>query len=69
MNGDKFRKVGGGRKLITRGLTYRFNVVDRTIYRWVEAGILPRPTYINNRKYWEEDEVIEADRALRAASA
>jgi hypothetical protein len=34
-------------------------VVDRTIDRWVETGILPQPIYINNRRYFDLQEVDE----------
>jgi hypothetical protein len=32
------------------------------IDRWVEAGILPEPEYINDIRYWDEDEVEEGER-------
>jgi hypothetical protein len=34
-------------------------VVDRTIGRWVATGILPQPIYINNRRYFDLQEVDE----------
>lgn len=56
---DKFRKV---RKLTSRQLCERYNVVVRTIDRWTAAGILPEPMVINGYRYWDEAEVEERDR-------
>jgi predicted site-specific integrase-resolvase len=42
------------RKLTSRVLQARYGVVDRTIDRWVEAGILPVPMRINKIRYWDE---------------
>jgi hypothetical protein len=67
MNGDKKRV--GARKLVARDLINYFGVVDRTITRWVETGILPQPIYINHRRYWDEDAIAEAERTLRNAAA
>jgi predicted DNA-binding transcriptional regulator AlpA len=50
------------RKLTTRALCQRYDVVDRTIDRWVATGILPKPLYINNRRYWDEAEVEQHER-------
>jgi DNA-binding transcriptional MerR regulator len=49
--------------LPTRALCERYDIVDRTIDRWVEQGILPAPTIINNRRYWPEDEIEKRERA------
>jgi predicted DNA-binding transcriptional regulator AlpA len=56
------------RKLTTRALQKRYNeVADRTIDRWVKAGILPQPMRINKIRYWDEDEVEQYDRERMAA--
>jgi predicted site-specific integrase-resolvase len=55
---DKFRSV---RKVQARVLCQRYDVVTRTIDRWVEAGVLPEPEYINGIRYWDEDEVEERE--------
>ena len=51
------------RKLTARALQERYGVVDRTLDRWVKAGILPEPMRINHRRYWDEAQVEERDRA------
>ena len=56
---DNFRSV---RKITSRVLCERHGVVTRTIDRWVEAGILPEPEYINGIRYWDVDEVEERER-------
>jgi predicted DNA-binding transcriptional regulator AlpA len=48
-----------GRKVTVRYLCQRFGIVDRTIDRWVATGILPQPIYINNRRYFDLQEVDE----------
>jgi len=54
------------RKLTARALQERYGVVDRTLDRWVKAGILPEPMRINHRRYWDSDEVEARDRARSA---
>jgi predicted DNA-binding transcriptional regulator AlpA len=44
------------------------NISDRTVDRWVRAGVLPKPTYIEKQRYWMEDELDERDKA-RCAGA
>jgi DNA-binding transcriptional MerR regulator len=56
------------KKLTTRLLCERYSVCDRTIDRWVEAGILPEPMRINKARYWDEQEIEQLDRE-RAAKA
>jgi predicted DNA-binding transcriptional regulator AlpA len=56
------------RKLTTRAVQKRYNeVADRTIDRWVKAGIFPQPMRINKIRYWDEDEVEQYDRERMAA--
>jgi predicted site-specific integrase-resolvase len=49
-------------KLTCRALQERYGVVDKTIDRWVQAGVLPAPMYINRRRYWDADEIEHRDR-------
>lgn len=49
-------------KLTCRALQERYGVVDKTIDRWVQAGVLPAPMYINKRRYWDADEIEQRDR-------
>ena len=35
-----------------RAFAERHGVSPRTIDRWATAGLLPKPTRINKRKYW-----------------
>jgi predicted DNA-binding transcriptional regulator AlpA len=58
-----------------RAVCARYGISDRTVDRWVEAGELPQPIYIQGRRYWEEatlaerDEARKTDAALAIASA
>ena len=54
------------RKLRTRALCDRYDVVSRTIDRWVQIGILPPPMIINNVRYWDEDEIDRRDQERMA---
>ena len=40
----------------------------RTLYRWVNKGILPRPVSINGRNYIKQSAVEEAERKLERAA-
>jgi hypothetical protein len=42
------------------------NISDRTIDRWVDAGVLSEPTYICGRRYWSEER-LDQDDVARAA--
>jgi predicted site-specific integrase-resolvase len=48
-----------GRKVTVRYICERFGIVDRTVDRWIETGILPQPMYINKRRYFDLQEVDE----------
>jgi predicted site-specific integrase-resolvase len=48
-----------GRKVTVRYICERFGIVDRTVDRWIETGILPEPIYINKRRYFDLQEVDE----------
>jgi predicted DNA-binding transcriptional regulator AlpA len=50
------------RKVRARALCERYGVVERTIYRWVAAGILPEPMWINGIRFWDDDEIEQRDR-------
>jgi hypothetical protein len=45
-----------------RALCARYNVVPKTITRWIEAGILPQPMWINKRRYWDLAQLDAFDR-------
>jgi predicted DNA-binding transcriptional regulator AlpA len=49
------------RKLTSRALQQRYGVVDRTIDRWVESGVLPQPMRINKIRYWDLEEIEARD--------
>jgi hypothetical protein len=54
-----------GRKLPRRKTCERYNVCNRTIDRWERNPDLkfPPPTVINGRKYDDEDQLTDWDRA------
>lgn len=39
----------------TRDLCAEYGVSSMTIWRWVKAGILPKPDKIQGRNYWPHD--------------
>jgi DNA-binding transcriptional MerR regulator len=57
------------RKLTSRVLQQRYGVVDRTIDRWVNAGILPKPMRINRIRYWDEADIEKLERDRMASQA
>jgi len=59
------------RRLIpTRAVCARYGVVDRTIDRWVADPKLgfAQPIYINNRRYFDEEQLEEFERRRRVTS-
>jgi predicted DNA-binding transcriptional regulator AlpA len=46
----------------TRDLCLRYKVSPRTIYRWIEDGILPQPIHINSRLFFDDAALDERDR-------
>jgi predicted site-specific integrase-resolvase len=55
------------KQLPTSALCERYSVSDRTIDRWLDAGILPPPVYINRRRYWLEEELERRERERMAS--
>jgi predicted site-specific integrase-resolvase len=52
-----------GKKLLpTRIICARYEIVDRTVDRWVSRGVLPAPLWINGRRYWDEQELERRER-------
>ncbi len=56
------------RKLTTKLLCDRYGVCDRTIDRWTETGVLPKPMVINRIRFWDEEEVEQRDQERMAAA-
>jgi len=52
-----------------RAVCARYGISDRTVDRWVEAGELPKPMYIQGRRYWDESELAQRDEARKAGAA
>jgi predicted site-specific integrase-resolvase len=50
------------RKLPTKAICERYNICDRTVDRWIAAGILPAPIVIRRRRYFDEAEVEQRER-------
>jgi len=54
----------GKRLLPIRAMCARYgDVADKTIDRRTAAGILPAPLVINKRRYWDESELEQRERA------
>jgi DNA-binding transcriptional MerR regulator len=47
----------------TRTLCQRYDVVPRTIDRWIDSGILPPPIWIGGRRYWSSSALEQIERA------
>jgi predicted DNA-binding transcriptional regulator AlpA len=47
----------------------RYGVSDRTIDRWVDAGDLPKPVYIQGRRYWDASELGQRDDERKTEAA
>jgi hypothetical protein len=56
------------RKLTTKLLCERYSVCDRTIDRWTETGVLPKPMVINRIRFWDEEEIEARDQERMAAA-
>jgi hypothetical protein len=56
------------KKINSSGVAARYDRSLKTIDRWVELGILPKPQYINGYKYWDEEELEAADAAREQGS-
>jgi predicted DNA-binding transcriptional regulator AlpA len=55
--------------LPVRPVAARYGVSDRTIDRWVDAGDIPAPVYIQGRRYWDESELAQRDEARKTEAA
>jgi DNA-binding transcriptional MerR regulator len=40
----------------------------RTIDRWVEAGLLPKPLYIAGKRFWDREELDRIDEARKSGT-
>jgi predicted DNA-binding transcriptional regulator AlpA len=58
--------LANDRRLTIREVTRRFARTPVTIGRWVKAGILPPPIYINGVRAWDLADVLAAEERLRA---
>lgn len=52
--------------LRTQAICKRYDVVPRTVDRWVQTGILPKPMVINHIRYWDANEIDRRDRKRMA---
>ena len=50
-------------------LCTRYGRSDRTIDRWVDTGVLPKPIYIRGLRYWDEADLDARDAARKAEAA
>jgi predicted DNA-binding transcriptional regulator AlpA len=59
--------LANDRRLTIGEVTRRFARTPVTIARWVKAGILPQPIYINGTRAWALADILAAEERLRAA--
>lgn len=50
------------RKLPASAVAARYGRSSKTLDRWGEQGIIPKPKYINGYKFWDEAELDAADK-------
>ena len=64
-------ETGPGLRLPAPKVCRRFGVTGRTLDRWLANENLqfPRPLVINNRRYFDEAEIIAWERARAARAA
>jgi len=57
------------RKLRMQDVCARYNISSKTVDRWVGAGILSKPMYINGIRYFDEDELDQRDQERMTGNA
>ena len=45
-------------------LLKRWDISDMTLWRWLQAGKLPQPKYINGKRVWLQSEIEQAEESL-----
>jgi hypothetical protein len=62
---------GEARLLPSRIVLQRYDIVDRTLDRWVIDSALgfPQPVIINRRRYWRDTELTAWERSLAKGDA
>jgi hypothetical protein len=62
---------GNGKRLPARFVWERFGITSRTLDRWLadEELKFPRPLVINNRRYFDEIQLISWERARASRAA
>ena len=55
--------------LITRDVCTRYGRSDRTIDRWIQEGVLPKPVRIQKLRYWDKADLDQRDEARKAGVA
>ena len=48
----------------SKDLRNRYGVSNVTLWRWVKAGKLPAPRYINGKRVWSVEQIEECDRRI-----
>jgi hypothetical protein len=61
----------GGPFLSARKVWERYDIVDRTLDRWIANSAVgfPQPLVINNRRYFAESELVAWERRRAAGKA
>jgi predicted site-specific integrase-resolvase len=56
-------------ELVPDPVAARYGVSDRTIDRWVDAGDIPAPVYIQGGRCWNEEALDQHDAARKTEAA
>jgi hypothetical protein len=57
------------RRLRMQAMKARYDVTERTIDRWQDAGILPAPMRVNGVRYWSLRELEQCERERMSSQA
>lgn len=44
----------------------RWEISDMTLWRWLKAGKIPNPKYINGKRVWLQSDIEQAEQAMFA---
>jgi len=55
--------------LRTAHIKERYSISNPTVHRWIRAGKLPKPEYLNNQMVWRQSAIEAAEKRLLTAES